>query len=103
MPIRLLRLLSNTLLFRRSTLPQNQREVVVWWEARRIPYNLLVGGAGVIASIVMLATGFVTEYFTGEAYGIPDPPLFAIIAAIGYGVMADVCFTPRIASMTTAP
>ena len=93
MLVRLLRVLSDTPLFRRVKPPQNQREIIGWWEARRIPYNLFVGGAGVLASIVILATGFITEHFTGEAIGIPDPPLFAVLAVMAYGVMANVCFT----------
>jgi hypothetical protein len=28
-----------------------------------------------------------------QAIGLPDPPFFAVLAVIAYGVMANVCFT----------
>ena len=80
-------------LFVRAQPPQRDRDIIVWWEIRRIPFNLIVGSVGVVGSVIMLATGFVTERFVGEAIGIPNPPGLAIIAAIAYGIMANVCFT----------
>jgi len=41
----------------------------------------------------VLATGFITEHYLGDAIGLPDPPWLAILAAIAYGVMANLCFT----------
>lgn len=82
-----------TPLFVRVQPLERDREIIAWWEMRRIPFNLIVGSAGVVSSVIMLATGFVTERFAGEAIGIPNPPGFALIAAIAYGAMANVCFT----------
>lgn len=60
---------------------------------RRVPYNVIVGVAGVVSGLFTLANAFVTERVLGEPIGLPDPPLFAVIAAIAYGVTANVCFT----------
>lgn len=49
-------------------------QIIGWWEARRLAYNLVVG-------------------LTGEPVGLPDPPLLAIVGVVAYGVMANVCYT----------
>jgi hypothetical protein len=64
-----------------------------WWETRRIPFNLIVGIAGIFscigASVVVLAS-----YFLGVGdFDLPDPPLFAIFGIIFYAIAANVCFT----------
>ena len=33
------------------------------------------------------------EHFLGEPIGIPDPPLFALLAVAAYGLMANLCYT----------
>ena len=49
-------------LFRREVEPKSDWEIIAWWEARRIPYNLIVGVAGVVAVTVMSGTGVVAEH-----------------------------------------
>jgi len=80
-------------LFSRDYPMNRDWDVVAWWEVRRLPYNLIVGTAGVISSVAILATAYVTEKFVGETIGLPDPPMFAVAAAIFYGLMANICFT----------
>jgi hypothetical protein len=80
-------------LFRRARPPERTWDIIAWWESRRIPYNLIVGAAGIASAIVMLITGFVTEHVVGEAIGVPGSPFFAIVAVIVYGIMANICFT----------
>jgi hypothetical protein len=67
--------------------------VIAWWESRRLPYNLIVGAVGITSGVIIFATAYVTEHLVGEAVGLPDPPFFAVVAAILYGVMANICFT----------
>ena len=93
MLIKALEMLTRRPLFRRAQPPDRAWDVVGWWESRRIPYNLIVGAAGIASAIVMLITGFVTEHVIGEAIGVPGSPLFAIVAVIVYGLMANICFT----------
>jgi hypothetical protein len=68
-------------------------QVIGWWEARRVPYNLIVGATGLATGTIMLITGFVVEIFLGEPVGIPDPPLVVIFALVFYAIMANICFT----------
>jgi hypothetical protein len=93
MVFKALEVLTRWRLFRRARRPERTWDVIVWWESRRIPYNLIVGATGVASAIVMLLTGLVTEHVVGDAIGVPESPLFAIFAVIIYGIMANICFT----------
>jgi hypothetical protein len=90
--VRSLQYLTTFRLFQRADGPSSDWQIIVWWEVRRIPYNLLVGSAGIVSSLLCVASSLVGEKYLGEPIGLPDPPLFAIFAAIAYGIMANVCF-----------
>lgn len=64
-----------------------------WWEARRIPFNLIVGAVGVLASAALLLIALISEHVIGERIGWPDPPLIAVLAVALYAIGANVCFT----------
>ena len=65
--------------------------VVQWWESRRLSYNLIVGGTGVVTLVyvnaleVLLGQGLLTP-LTGAGAG----PLVLVAT---YGVLANVCYT----------
>lgn len=80
-------------LFQRDGTYDGFWNVIFWWEARRLPYNMIVGLSGALSGLLILGNGFVTERVLGEPIGLPDPPVFAVIAVIAYGIMANVCFT----------
>lgn len=80
-------------LFRRERPPERARDVVVWWESRRIPFNLIVGAAGIASALVMLLMGLVTENVVVGAIDAQGSPIFAIVAVIFYGIAANICFT----------
>jgi hypothetical protein len=80
-------------LFQRDGTHDGVWNVICWWEARRLPYNMIVGLAGALSGLLILGNAFVTERVLGEPIGLSDPPVFAVIAVIAYGVMANVCFT----------
>jgi hypothetical protein len=88
-----LEVLTHWSLFRRARPPERNWDVIAWWESRRIPYNLILGAAGIASAIIMLITGLVTEHVIGEAIGVPGSPFFAIVAVVVYAVMANICFT----------
>lgn len=67
--------------------------IIGWWEMRRLPYNLLVGAAGVITCALCLVTGLLCEHFLDDPIGLPDPPIFAFFAIFAYGIMANICYT----------
>ncbi|MGH8427867.1 MAG: hypothetical protein ACRES7_07790 [Gammaproteobacteria bacterium] len=64
-------------------------ETILWWERRRVPYNLLVGAAGVIST----ASAVLTAVFTKSACGLPDPPLSALFSIVTYAIAANVLYT----------
>jgi len=85
--------LTGSLLCRREVPIGRSKDVIGWWEARRIPFNLIVGIAGVLSCIV---AGVVVlgSYFLGNGdFDLPDPPLFAVFGIILYAIAANVCFT----------
>jgi hypothetical protein len=69
------------------------REVIGWWEARRVPFNLIVGIAGLISCIVVAIVGLGSEILFGGELGLPDPPIFALVGVLAYAVLANICFT----------
>ena len=67
--------------------------MIGWWEARRIPFNLIVGSVGILTCIVVGVVGLGSELLFNSEFGVPNPPLFALIGIILYGIFANVCFT----------
>lgn len=59
--------------------------ILKWWEKRRLPYNLIVGAAGVVTvgftSIVAALPPFGSAFF---------PPWQAVVM---FGFLANVCYT----------
>ena len=87
------RRLSESKLFARNISDPDIWKTIAWWEARRIPYNLLVGATGLVSSAMCLITGTLCEHFLGDPIGIPDPPVFALLVVAVYGIMANLCYT----------
>ena len=67
--------------------------IVLWWEARRVPYNIIVGVTGLISSVVIVAVAFTCESWGGAPIGLPDPPALAVVGVVLYGMLANVCYT----------
>jgi hypothetical protein len=80
--------LRNSDLFRRDTPTNTASEVVGWWEARRVSYNLIVGICGILTCIVTIVVSLASEIFFGIDFGWPDPPLFALVGVVLYGIAA---------------
>jgi hypothetical protein len=85
--------LRNTDLFQRESSAMNGVEAIVWWEARRIPYNLIVGSTGIVTCVVVGVIAVAAQEFFNSDFGVPDPPVFALFGVILYGILANVCFT----------
>jgi hypothetical protein len=80
-------------LFQRDPPLTNAREIIGWWEARRIPYNLIVGCAGMLTCLALLVIAAASFELFHSDFGLPDPPGFAIFGVILYGIGANVCYT----------
>lgn len=93
MLIRILHRIRTSSLGRRHSPLRSAWQVIGWWEARRIPFNLVVGTTGIATSAAILATGFVSELTLGVPIGLPDPPIFAILGVVVFAVGANACYT----------
>jgi hypothetical protein len=80
-------------LFRRDTPVTNYKDAIGWWESRRVPYNLVVGIAGMFSGFLALFTAVAASTLLSVDFGIPNPPGFAIMAVVLYAIMANVCYT----------
>lgn len=85
--------LRTSALCRREVPVTSAREAIGWWEARRGPFNLIVGSAGIVSCMVVGIVGLGSYFLFDGEFPMPDPPLFAIVGIILYGIVANVCFT----------
>lgn len=59
--------------------------ILRWWEARRLPYNVVVGAAGLLTlGVVRVLTWLPPDAHAG---GMPPWPFVVV-----YGVLANVCY-----------
>ena len=54
---------------------------------------MIVGMVGLATSAVMVTVAFVCESRGGAPIGLPDPPAFALLGVVLYGILANVCYT----------
>jgi hypothetical protein len=80
-------------LFQRREDQLSSLQVILWWEARRLFFNLAVGTAGLITIFTILFSATMAEKFVHEPFSWPDPPLFAIIGVVLYAILANACYT----------
>lgn len=64
--------------------PRTTGGIIRWWESRRLKYNLVVGGAGILSlgAVHLLAS-------------LPPNPInipFVLQPIIAYGVLANLCY-----------
>lgn len=85
--------LKGSALCRRDASITTVRDMIGWWEARRIPFNLIVGSAGLLSVVVVGIVAAGSSLLFNSDFGLPDPPLFALFAVVIYVIMANVCFT----------
>ena len=78
---------------RRDTPINSARDAIGWWEARRIPFNLIVGSAGILTCTFVGVVGLGSEVLFDSEFGLPNPPLFALIGIIIYGLLANLSFS----------
>jgi hypothetical protein len=68
-------------------------QIVTWWELRRIPFNLVVGVAGIASCLIVGGVAAVSEALLGNVVWMPDSPLFALVWVLIYGLIANICYT----------
>jgi hypothetical protein len=73
--------------FSRPSKPLSRLQIVAWWEARRVPYNLIVGSIGVVSLLLFsLFIGLTHELKPGED-AIEPMALFVAPIAV------NICYT----------
>ncbi len=59
--------------------------IIRWWERRRLAYNVVVGGAGLVTVVALNALSFLPPLAEGLFL-----PLFGVVV---YGALANLCYT----------
>jgi hypothetical protein len=68
-------------------------QAIGWWESRRVAFNLIVGSAGVLSSLIVGIVGLGSHLLFDSDFGVPGSPLLTVFAVAIYAVMANVCYT----------
>lgn len=66
-----------------------RKDIIHWWEERRIRYNLMVGLVGFVTWWLVLIAGSAAVK-PGEDF---EEPLMMIIGPVFYCIMANLCYT----------
>jgi|SRR5215510_2449356 len=64
-------------------------DAVIWWELRRIPYNVLLLVVGVLCLLSILVMG---KYFVRPGEDVIKP-LEMVTGVVVYGVLANIAYT----------
>lgn len=69
--------------------PYSRRDLIRWWEARRLRYNLMVGAVGIVTWFLVLCVGSLAVK-PGVDF---EEPIMMIIGPIIYGLFANFCYS----------
>src|SRR5258708_22728075 len=64
-------------------------DAIIWWEKRRIPFNLIVLVAGVAS---LLVVGLIGSRLVRPGEDIEEP-LGILFGVVGYAVAANLCYS----------
>jgi hypothetical protein len=60
--------------------------ILMWWESRRLLYNVIVGATGIVSLGIIGAISLIPP-------GVGAKPLPPLIAILAYGGLANICYT----------
>ena len=69
---------------------QRPWDAIIWWEIRRIPFNILILVVGILSLGSILLIG---SYSVRPAEADGFEPLSTLFAAIAYGIFANLAYT----------
>ncbi|MFM7215252.1 MAG: hypothetical protein ACKO3H_10275 [Verrucomicrobiota bacterium] len=78
-------------LFHREAGAGGAWQTIGWWEARRAPFNLILGIVGMVTVVLGTVAMGVANAFLETPIHRPDPPLFFF--ALVYAVMVNLLYT----------
>jgi hypothetical protein len=67
----------------------SRREIIAWWETRRLRYNVLVGLVGIVTWLLVLCVGSLAVK-PGVDF---EEPIMMIVGPAIYAALANLCFT----------
>ena len=78
-------------LFQRAEHLETPWQIILWWERRRLLFNLIVGATGILTCTLLL----VGEMFAEKKFGDVEAgsPILAVFGIFAYGIMANICYT----------
>ena len=82
-----------SVLCRRDLPVVSSKDVIGWWETRRLSYNLIVGSTGIISCVIISIVGLGSYFLFDNDFGLPGSPLIAVFGILFYGIAANVFFT----------
>ena len=85
--------LRGSLLCRRDNPITSAWQAIGWWEARRIPFNLIVGSAGILSCIVVTLVKLERHILFGLGFRQGDDPIFILFVILVYVAAANVFYT----------
>jgi len=85
--------LRGSVLCERNTPIVSARQAIGWWEARRVPFNLVVGSVGVVSVAVVSIVALGSFFLFHSDLGSPDSPLLPVFGAVFYAVVVNVLYT----------
>jgi hypothetical protein len=89
----LFRRLRTSVLCRRDLPVARAKDAIGWWETRRVPFNLIVGSAGIISCVIVSIVGLGSYFLFDGDFGLPGSPGFALLGIVFYGIIANLLFT----------
>ena len=69
--------------------PSTRKDIIRWWEARRLGFNAIIGAVGVASWILVLVAGSAAVK-PGEDF---EEPLMMITGPLVYCIFANLCYT----------
>jgi hypothetical protein len=85
--------LRSSSLCRRDVAITTRWAAIGWWESRRVPFNLIVGSAGILTIVIVSIVALGTSVLFEGDFGAPNPPMFALVGILIYAIMANVFYT----------
>jgi hypothetical protein len=79
-------------LFQRAEHLETARQIILWWERRRLLFNLIVGATGILTCTLLLVGEMLAEKIFGDEVGAGSP-ILAVFGVFAYGIMANICYT----------
>jgi hypothetical protein len=91
----LLRRLARSRYFKREAPLTNIKDIVLWWESRRAPYNLIVGITGLITcAVILVCATIIAPYSTpDENVLMPDGLFLPAVGVLLYAIAANILYT----------